>query len=60
MHNGQFDTLANVVDLYRTTSALERAHRLRNGTTDLAGVALVPGDVAPVVSFLRALNEDYN
>jgi hypothetical protein len=60
MHNGQFDTLSDVVELYRTTSGLERASRLRNGANDLAGIALSPSDVGPVVSFLRSLNEDYN
>lgn len=59
MHNGQFDTLGDVVELYRTTSSLERANRLRNGANDLAGIALLPEDVGPLVSFLRSLNEDY-
>jgi hypothetical protein len=26
----------------------------------IAGIALNPGDVEPLVSFLRSLNEDYN
>ena len=59
MHNGQFDTLNDVLDFYRTTSTLERQHKLRNGADDLAGLALVPGDIQPLVAFLKALNEDY-
>lgn len=59
IHNGQFDTLDEVIELYRTTAALERARTLRNGADELAGIALAPGDVAVLVAFLRSLNEDY-
>jgi cytochrome c peroxidase len=59
IHNGQFDTLEDVIELYRTTSTLERAHVLRNGADDLAGIALARSDVSPLVAFLRSLNEDY-
>jgi cytochrome c peroxidase len=59
IHNGQFDTLEDVIELYRTTSTLERARALRNGADELAGIALAPSDVSPLAAFLRSLNEDY-
>jgi hypothetical protein len=60
IHTGQFDTLEDVIELYRTTSSLHRAHALRNGADELAGIALAPGDRSPLVAFLRSLNEDYH
>ena len=60
MHNGAFDTLASVVQLYMTTSELERSALLRNGASQLADVHLAPGDVAAVAAFLRSLDEDYD
>jgi cytochrome c peroxidase len=59
IHNGQFDTLEEVIELYRTTSSLQRAHALRNGADELAGIALAPDDLSSLVAFLRSLNEDY-
>ena len=59
MHNGQFDTLEQIVDFYREVSDLQRAGRLRNGDRELGGTALTAQDVAPLTAFLRALNEDY-
>ena len=59
MHNGAFDTLVSVVEMYRTTSDLMRAHRLRNGGPEIADVRLSTGDIDALVAFLRALNEDY-
>lgn len=59
MHNGELDTLADVVGLYRTTSDLMRNGRLRNGARELADIVLDAGDVEPLVAFLRALDEDY-
>ena len=60
LHTGQFDTLEDVIGLYRTSSDLERAGTLRNGAAELAGVALSPADIASLVAFLRSLNEDYS
>jgi len=60
LHNGQFDTLDAVVELYRTTSGLARNNQLRNGAKELLGIALTPADIAPLRAFLRALNEDYS
>lgn len=59
MHNGQFDRLEDIVNLYRDTSGLQREGRLRNGARELAGIRLIGQDVAPLAAFLKALNEDY-
>ena len=60
MHNGQFDTLTDIITFYRDMSTLARTPgALRNGAPELQGIALLAGDAASVVAFLRALNEDY-
>ena len=59
MHNGQFDTLEQIIDFYRDTSDLQHADRLRNGDRELGGIALTTHDVTPLTAFLKALNEDY-
>jgi hypothetical protein len=59
MHNGQFTTLDEIITFYRDTSTLARAGTLRNGAPELKGVALTAADAAPLVGFLKALNEDY-
>ena len=59
MHTGQFDTLDDVVQFYRSASDQARAGTLRNGATQLVGIAMTAGDVASVVAFLKSLNEDY-
>ena len=59
MHNGQFVTLDNAVGFYRGSSSAVRAGTLRNGATALQGIALIPADIAPLVAFLKSLNEDY-
>lgn len=59
MHNGQFDTLDDVLTFYRDMATLARAGQLRNGATQLQGIALNPNDLEPLVLFLRSLNEDY-
>jgi hypothetical protein len=58
-HNGEFDTLEEVVEFYREVSELARAGVLRNAAPSLTGIALVPEDVTPLAAFLRALDEDY-
>ena len=55
-----FDTLEQVVELYRQSSDAERAGALRNGAPELAAIHLDPADVAPLVSFLHSLDEDYD
>ena len=59
MHNGQFDSLEQIVNFYRSSSDLQRADRLRNGDRRLASIRMIDQDVAPLTAFLRALNEDY-
>jgi hypothetical protein len=59
MHNGQFTTLDEIITFYRDTSTLSRAGTLRNGAPELKGIALTAADAAPLVGFLKALNEDY-
>ena len=60
MHNGQFDTLTDIITFYRDMSTLARTPGgLRNGAPELQGIALLAGDAASLVAFLRALNEDY-
>ena len=59
MHNGQFDTLDNIIGFYRGVSTQARAGTLRNGAGQLQGIALTAGDVVSLVAFLKSLNEDY-
>lgn len=59
MHNGQFDTLEDVVGFYRGVSDLARAGTLRNGADQLRGIALTTTDIVPLTAFLKSLNEDY-
>jgi hypothetical protein len=59
MHNGQLNTLDDIITFYRDTSTLARAGTLRNGAPELQGIALTAADSIPLEAFLRALNEDY-
>jgi hypothetical protein len=59
-HTGRLDTFEAVVGFYIAMSALQRTERLRNGAPELAGMALVAGDIDPLRAFLQALNEDYD
>jgi hypothetical protein len=59
MHNGQFDTLDDAVGFYLGTSSRARAGTLRNGINAVQGIALLPADITPLVTFLKSLNEDY-
>jgi hypothetical protein len=59
-HTGRQETIEAVVGFYIGISALLREGRLRNGAPELAGMALVLGNIAPLSAFLKALNEDYN
>ena len=59
MHNGQFNTLEQIVDFYREVSDLQRTGGLRNGDRELGGIGLTAQDVALLAAFLKALNEDY-
>ena len=62
MHNGQFNTLTDIITFYRDTSTLARAAvppMLRNGAPELRGIALLARDATALVAFLMSLNEDY-
>jgi hypothetical protein len=59
MHKGLFVTLDNAVGFYRGSSSAKRAGTLRNGANKLQGIALLPADIAPLVAFLKSLDEDY-
>ena len=59
MHNGKFDTLDNIIGFYRGVSTQARAVTLRNGASQLQGIALTAGDIVSHVAFLKSLNEDY-
>jgi len=58
-HNGQFDTLDEVIQEYIENSDLARQHKLRNGDFRLKGIQLQESDTAALVAFLQSLNEDY-
>jgi hypothetical protein len=59
MHNGQFATLNDIIGFYIGVSDQARTGTLRNGAVQLQGIALKAGDIAPLVAFLKSLNEDY-
>jgi hypothetical protein len=59
MHNGQFDTLDDIIGFYRGVSTQARAGTLRNGAVQLQGIALTARDISSLVAFLKSLNEDY-
>ncbi|MGD9852537.1 MAG: hypothetical protein AB7T38_14860 [Nitrospirales bacterium] len=58
-HAGISDTLADVIFDYKTNSQLARQNDLRNGDTEMKGIALIETDIPSLVAFLKALNEDY-
>jgi cytochrome c peroxidase len=59
-HSGAVDTIEEVVGFYMTTSGLARSGKLRNASPELVAVRIDYTDVAPLVAFLRSLNEDYH
>ena len=59
LHTGRMDTLQQVIEFYRDSSIAQRAGTLRNGAQELGGIALGDQDIAPLVAFLEALDEDY-
>lgn len=59
MHTGQFDGLTHVLQFYRGTSDQARTGTLRNGDSQLQGIALTAGDLPALTAFLNSLNEDY-
>ncbi|GJL66794.1 MAG: hypothetical protein NPIRA05_17650 [Nitrospirales bacterium] len=59
-HTGQVDTLEDVIRGYIKNSELRRNGELRNGDRRLKNIALAEQDIAPLVLFLKSLNEDYS
>jgi hypothetical protein len=59
LHTGQLDTLEDVLDFYIDIADKSRLDEVRNPDPELARIALVAGDVAPLAAFLRSLDEDY-
>lgn len=60
MHNGEFNTLTDVLKFYQQASALARAGKLRNADPRMQNIALIPADFPDLVAFLNSLNEDYS
>ncbi len=59
MHNGQEDTLEDVINFYILVSNKARAGILRNGASQLVDIVIGNSDVAPLTKFIKSLNEDY-
>ena len=59
-HTGQADTLEDVIRGYMNNSNLARSGDLRNGDHRLKQIGLTEQDIAPLVLFLKSLNEDYS
>jgi hypothetical protein len=59
MHNGEFDSIREVLGFYQSVSALARSGSLRNADPEIAGIAIGPSDVDVLEAFLLSLNEDY-
>ena len=59
MHNGEFDTLSEVVKLYMSIPILAQQGLIRNADPALQHVKISFVDFAQLVAFLQSLNEDY-
>ena len=59
MHTGQFVDLAQAVRFYITSSTLVKIGGFRNSEQNIRGINLTENDIAPIVAFLKSLNEDY-
>jgi hypothetical protein len=59
MHTGRINTLQGVITFYQTVAVQARAGAIRNADPKLKEISLDSESVAPLVAFLRALNEDY-
>ena len=60
MHNGQFNTLTDVMKFYQQTGVLARTGQLRNADPRMQNIALNDADLADLAAFLASLNEDYS
>ncbi len=59
MHEGSFDTLDQVIQHYIDFSEHAQAGLMRNPPREFLQMSLKPEDISALVSFLKALNEDY-
>ncbi|MBI2513921.1 MAG: hypothetical protein HYV96_18275 [Opitutae bacterium] len=57
LHDGSTRSLESVVRLYRQMSDLARDGAMRNAPPEFAAMSLADDDVAPLLAFLRSLNE---
>jgi cytochrome c peroxidase len=60
MHSGQFNELDDAVRFYITSSTLAKNKILRNADPALQHINLAEDDIDALVSFVEALNEDYD
>ena len=60
MHTGEFDTLRQAVEFYITSSTLTKKNKILNSDNEMKAINLSIKDVAPLVAFLKSLNEDYD
>lgn len=60
LHNGSKDTIESVLQFYRDFAESTRQGGVRNPDENIGKIHLDAADIAPLTSFLRALNEDYN
>lgn len=60
LHTGAKDSLKEVIEFYREMSKEAQAGRVVATSPEIRKISLSKGDVAPLVSFLRSLNEDYS
>jgi cytochrome c peroxidase len=59
LHTGRLRTLEEVVTFYQRASDLAHAGALRNAPPEFSAMRLEAAHIAPLVAFLRSLNEDY-
>ncbi|MCW9030735.1 MAG: hypothetical protein OQK58_04545 [Gammaproteobacteria bacterium] len=60
MHTGQFLDLQQTVRFYITSSIQARNQQLRNAEQNVKDININEKNVAPLVAFLKSLNEDYD
>lgn len=58
MHTGGFTTIESALTELMRLSELARAGKVRDGDEELARINITEPDIAPLVSFLRTLNEE--
>jgi cytochrome c peroxidase len=58
MHTGDFPSLEDALTEILRMSEMARLGQVRAGDDELANIKLTESDIAPLVSFLRTLNED--